>query len=253
VSDRIGWSHLGRSDIFPNCFKSSYRINYEDAFHGGSSLEICLNQEDIYTNNRKDGRFVFPLFKTNIDIPNGLNISLQIKHAKPKQRTIELYLILENLEGHEFPWFHEISVGETWTQINEKVIVSNAKKLKTIGIAASDQSLENKANSILTVGRFRVFQSSESLIQKQESILISVHSIKYDESMDKYTFIISWPSRNARFYEIFLNDAWIGTAFTSQYFVSLAAPDMDKRHNVKISVYGIQGDKIADLHGSIQL
>jgi hypothetical protein len=184
---------------------------------------------------------------------NGLNISLQIKNPKLKHIKTELYLILENIEGDEFRWFQEIAVGEEWTQINETVIVSNSKKVKTIGLAVSDQILEDMTNCILTIGRFRAFLSSESLIKQQENVLISVSSIKYDESAGRYTFIISWPSRNARFYELFLNDTWVGTAFTSQYYVSLAAHDMDKMHNVKISVYGNGGDEIADLRGIIRI
>jgi hypothetical protein len=265
VFDKSGWSHLGRSDIFPNVFPISYRVNYDDAFHGGSSIMLILDESGVSTKNTSDGRLLFPLFKTDIDATN-VNISLNIKYSNPQQSKIELYLMIENFKGQEFPWFEEIACAQDWTHFRHKITVSNAKKVKMIGLSAFDQSLKNKPAGILTIGRLGVFISTEtSLPLSNNSVMgsipnlkdhllvtIAIHDIVYDENVGKYTIHISWPSSNARFYELFLNDTWIGTAFTSQYLVSLPVRDMIKK-NVKILAYGMEGEPIADLHGTIEL
>lgn len=201
--------------------------------------------------NEANNRVLVPLFKTDLNIDTGLSINLQLKYSQSKCSKVELFLILDYMDGQELPFFEEIStVGDVWTEVSRMIIIPEAKTVKLIGLSVSNISC--KPDGILTVGRLRASLSPDSKIILKETIHISTTEKVFDEASDRYVFLISWMPTNARFYELFVNDAWIGTSFSEKYRVSLPSEEICKCCNVRILVYGHDGEMMADLDGLIE-
>lgn len=195
-------------------------------------------------------RIVFPLFKTDINIESGISINIQLKYSSSQNSKIELYLMIEYADGEERPFFEEITILEVWTEVSCMISLPEAKRVKIIGLSVFGQ--RHQSCGFFTVGRLRASLSSESTTILDENILISATEKVFDETKNRYEFSISWIPRNVRFYEIFVNEVWIGTSFVEKYRISIPPEDLCKYCNVRILAYGNNGDVLADLNGMVE-
>lgn len=180
----------------------------------------------------------------------GLQLNLQLKYSKSNDTKLELFLMIEYLDGKELPFFDEITTLEgVWTTVSRMINLPEAKRVKNIGLSVINADQASKPDGILTIGRLMASVSQELKMVHNQTILFSISSKVFDETTDRYAFVISWIPTNARFYEVFVNDAWVGTSFTSKYCISLSPRHMEKTTNVRLLAYGMEGEAIAHLVG----